>query len=29
MFENVPALNSTAKQMLEDLKAGKLDIYFQ
>ena len=26
---DVPALNSTAKQMLEDLKAGKLDLYIE
>lgn len=27
--KDVPALNSTAKQMLEDLKAGMLDIYIE
>lgn len=27
--KDLPALNSTAKQMLEDLKAGMLDIYIE
>ncbi len=29
LIPDVPALNSTAKQMLEDLKAGMLDIYIE